>query len=72
MRLDLLPHEARPLSSGGQASVVDNALLSMMMVNCGEEEGIFRVFYAYGSCHSMFATYKPQDIISLVSPRIGG
>jgi hypothetical protein len=61
------------LSSGSQAGVVDVALLQMMMmVKCGEEEGLCGLCYASGSRHSMSATCGPRDIISLVTPRLGG
>jgi hypothetical protein len=70
MRLDLLPHEARPVvfwepsRCSGCCSVE-----MMMMVNCGEIEGLCGLCYASGSRHSMSATCGPRDIISLVTPR---
>jgi hypothetical protein len=61
------------LSSGSQTGVVDVALLQMMMmVNCGEEEGLCGLCYPSDSQHSMSATCGPRDIISLVTPRLGG
>jgi hypothetical protein len=61
------------LSSGIQADVVDTIMLSIvMMVNCGEEEGLCGLYYASSSQHSMLARCEPGDIISLVTPRIWG
>jgi hypothetical protein len=61
------------LSSGSQGGVVDVTMLPMMMmVNCGEEEGLYGMCYPSGSRHSMSATCRPRDIISLVTPRLGG
>jgi hypothetical protein len=58
------------LSSGSQTGVVDVALLPMMMVKHGEEEGLCGLCYPSGSRHSMSATCGPRDIISLVTPRL--
>jgi hypothetical protein len=59
------------LSSGSQASVVDVALLPMMMVMCDEEDKICGLCYPSSSRHSMCSTCGPRDIISLVTPRLG-
>jgi hypothetical protein len=50
---------------------VDVTLLLMMMVNYHEDEGICGLCYLSDYQHSMFATCGPQDIISLVTPRLG-
>jgi hypothetical protein len=52
MKQDLLSYES-------QTSVVDVALLSVMMVKHGEEEGLYGLHYASGSQHSMSATRGP-------------
>jgi hypothetical protein len=65
MKQDLLP-------SVDQVSVVDTTPLLMMMVKHGEEEGLCGMCCPSSSRHSMSATYGPQDIISLVTPRLGG
>jgi hypothetical protein len=65
MKQDLSP-------SVDQVSVVDVALLLMMMVKCGEEEGLCGLCCPSNSRHSMSATCGPRDIISLVTPRLGG
>ena len=72
MRLDLLPHEARPASFGSQTSVVDDSLLSMMMVKRGKEEGLYGSCYPSDSWHSVSTTCGPRDIISLVTPKLVG
>ena len=65
MKQDLSP-------SVDQVSVVDAALLMMVMVKCGEEEGIYGLCCPSSSRHSMSATCGPQEIIALVTPRVGG
>jgi len=67
MQLDLLPHELRP------DDFWDPSWCSGFYFDIDDElwlvEGLCGLCYALGSRHSMFATYGPQDIMSLVTPR---
>jgi len=47
------------LSFRSQTGAVDVALLPMMMVKHGVEEGLCGLCYASESRHSMFATCRP-------------
>jgi hypothetical protein len=65
MKQDLLP-------SVDHVGVVDAALQLIMMVKHDEEEGICGLCCPSNSLNSMSSTCAPQDIISLVTPRLGG
>jgi hypothetical protein len=70
---DSLPHEARPVVFLGQADVVDVALLLVM--NDGvikNRRGLAGSAGQSDSRHSMSATCGPRDMISLVTPSLGG
>jgi hypothetical protein len=76
MRLDLLPHEARLAVLWGQVGVADAAMLLIMSGDAwcrgGDLSAQCGLYWSSSSRHSMSATYGPRDIISLVTPRLGG
>jgi hypothetical protein len=58
-----------------QVNVVYIALLLLVVVvvvKHGEEEGLYGMCCSFDSRHYMYATRGPQDIISLVTPMMGG
>jgi hypothetical protein len=70
---DLLPHGARPVVFLEQVDVVDDAL-SLMMNNEAlvKKRGPLGSVGQSDSWHSMSATCGPRDMISLVTPSLGG
>jgi hypothetical protein len=70
---DLLPHEARPVVFLDQADVVDVSLLLVMNDDAiMNRRGPVGSAGQYDSRHSMSSTCGPRDMISLVTPSLGG
>jgi len=67
-RLNLLPHEARPVVLCGPNWCGGHCCCRAVVV-FGKRRGFV---CSSGSWHSMPSTYGPQDIISLVTPSLGG
>jgi len=68
MRPDLLPHEARHVILYGP-SWCGECCCRQSMVMCDKRRGTVG---SSRSRHSMYSTCRPQDIISLATPTLGG
>jgi hypothetical protein len=70
--LGSLPHEARFAAFLGQADVVDATLLLVMNDGVKYKKGLVGSAGQSDSRHSVSATRGPRDMISLVTPSLGG